>query len=122
MRTSLPAPKLACQSGFSIVEALVALAMMGIAGGLLAATFTVTLAARRSAALDVHSAAVVRTRIAVLARRPCSAADTSGVDQLDGAVDTWSARRTESAWEFSDSLAIPGVAARAPLSGRVRCR
>jgi type II secretory pathway pseudopilin PulG len=125
LRTQLPArPRTPCavrRTGFSIVEALIALALMGVAGGLLAATFTVAGAARRSAALQAQGAAVLRTRIALLSRRPCSAADTSGVDQVGGARDAWRAQRVDAGWEFTDSVAVPGAAPKT-LTGRVRCR
>ena len=108
------------RAGFSIVEALVATVMMGIAGGLLSAAFTVATAARRSALRDTDAALALRTRVALLARRPCSAGDTAGVEVHGPTTVAWSAHRTESGWSFTDTVSVAGAA---PLraAGTVPC-
>ena len=123
MRQTLPALHVArgTRSGFTIVEALVATMIMGVAGGMLAAAFTVTTAARRRATLDRHTAVQVHERIALLSRRPCSAADTSGSGTLGAATHWWRATRIANGWAFTDSVTVPGAPARSAIAGTVAC-
>jgi type II secretory pathway pseudopilin PulG len=107
--------------GFTIVEALVATMIMGVAGGMLAAAFTVTTAARRRAALDVQSAVQAHERIALLSHRPCVAPDTSGSGSHGAALTWWRAARVPAGWSFSDSVSLPGVPPRPASSGVVAC-
>jgi type II secretory pathway component PulJ len=107
--------------GFTVVEALVATMIMGVAGGMLAAAFTVTTAARRRAALDTQTSIQVQERIAFLSRRPCSAADTSGSGTAGAATHWWRATRVADGWTFTDSLAIPGAPPRPASAGTVAC-
>ena len=109
------------RSAFTVVEALVATMIMGVAGALLAAALTVTTAARRRASLDVRTAALVHERVAVLARRPCAAADTTGTAQVGNATAWWTARRVGSGWAFAESVRVPGAAARPAQTGLVSC-
>jgi type II secretory pathway pseudopilin PulG len=110
------------RAAFTIVEALVAIAMMGIAGAFLAAAYTVTTAARRSAVLDARSADAVHLRIAFLSRRPCAAPDTSATVLNGRVMEAWRARRSGSGWNFVDSVAMPGAPPRASVTGTVPCR
>jgi type II secretory pathway component PulJ len=107
--------------GFTVVEALVATMIMGVAGGLLAAAFIVTTAARRHAALDMQTAVQVRERIAHLSRRPCAAADTAGTAAHGNALIWWRASRVPEGWSFADSVALPGAPPRPAATGRVAC-
>jgi type II secretory pathway pseudopilin PulG len=116
------APGSRLRTGFSIVEALVAIAMMGVAGGFLAAAFTVSTVARRRAELDSRTAALVHERVASLARRSCALADTSGSSSAGASREWWTARRAESGWIFSESVVVAGVPPRAALTGAVPCR
>jgi prepilin-type N-terminal cleavage/methylation domain-containing protein len=109
------------RAGFTLVEGLVALAVIGVAAGLLASAVTVATAARRRAALDAHAAATLRTRVTMLARRSCADADTAATDRLGGAVVVWTARREGAGWAFVDSLFMPGTTSPPPLRGTVRC-
>jgi type II secretory pathway pseudopilin PulG len=109
------------RSGLTIVEALIATALMGVAGSMLAASFTVAGTARRNAARDARAAQALRERIAVLSRRPCAAPDTAGVDASGGATVFWTAHRAESAWRYSDSVIVPGAVPHAPDGGLVPC-
>jgi type II secretory pathway pseudopilin PulG len=107
--------------GFTIVEALVATMIMGVTGGMLAAAFTVTTAARRRAALDVQSAVQTYERIALLSHRRCSAPDTAGSGAHGAALIWWSATRVTGGWSFADSVALPGAPSRPVSTGVVAC-
>lgn len=95
--------------------------IMGVAGGMLAAAFTVTTAARRRAALDVQTAVQVQERIAFLSRRSCSAADTAGTGAHGAAMFWWRATRVADGWSFADSVALPGLPVRPAVTGTVAC-
>jgi prepilin-type N-terminal cleavage/methylation domain-containing protein len=108
-------------TGFSLVEALVALALFGVAAGLLAGAMTVTVAARRRAELERHTSVAVHERIALLARRPCAAADTGGAPAAGATREWWSATRSGGAWVLVDSIATVGTAPRSAVRGEVAC-
>lgn len=108
--------------GFTVIEALVAIVTLGVAGGLLAAAFTVSTAARRRALLDVRGASWAQQRMALLAARSCLAADTSDSARSGPASEAWSAMRAADGWAFVDSVSVAGAPARAAFRGTVACR
>ncbi len=109
------------RTGFSVVEAIVATTMLGVAGAMLAGTFSVLHAMRAHAAARAASSVAVAERVAVLARRPCAAGDTAGADRLGRAVSRWGARGLGAAWAFADSTAAPGGGPPVVTSGQVSC-
>lgn len=108
-----------CRRGFSIVEALVATALVGVASAALAAALTVRTALRRQAGRDAVAARVLHEVSATLARRPCTAVDTSAAQRVVGADVRWQARRVASAWEFLQSVEVGGAVI--VSEGRVPC-
>jgi hypothetical protein len=105
----------------SVVEALIAVAMLGIAGASLCAAFAATTAARRHAAADTRAADATLARIAWLSRRSCVAADTAGLDADPGGSVAWTARRNGAKWVFTDSVRVNGVRAVTATGGFVAC-
>lgn len=107
--------------GFTVVEALVAVAMLGTGGAMLAASLTVVhgLRARSLAGLAVADA--VADHLGVLARRPCTAADTGGVSVAGGAANRWAATRHPRGWLLIDSVGIAGARTAAGLSAYIAC-
>ena len=106
---------------FTVVEALVATAVIGVASAALAAAFTATGSLRARAAIRVAAATLPRARIASLAARSCAAPDTAGGIAVSGLRGTWVARRTGAAWTFSDS-ARASTADAFRFDGSVSCR
>jgi type II secretory pathway component PulJ len=109
------------RTGFSVVEAIVATTMLGVVGAMLAGTFSVVRAARARAEARGASALVVAERVATLARRPCTAADTAGGDRLGRAISRWAANRSGAAWAFADSTTAPGSGPPVVIAGQVPC-
>ena len=91
-------------SAFTIVEALVATAIVGLAS----AAFAVALAAngslRAQASARVVAAQIVAARLASLAARRCAAPDTGGIARADRATESWRARRIGAAWSYTNSI------------------
>lgn len=125
MRSMIARPR-----GFSIVEALVATMLVGVASALLASALTVRTVARRDAARDATAAAALGDLVGVLAARPCLAADTSAESTRETAMGTalvrWHARRAGAGWAFAESVSVR-VGARngsdvVATEGRVSCR
>jgi len=92
------------RAGFTVVEALVATAIVGIAAAALAASLTATGAVRARATARNRAAAIARGQVAELSGRACAAPDTAGVIAVAGATGTWEARRAGAGWTFSDSV------------------
>jgi type II secretory pathway pseudopilin PulG len=109
------------RAAFTIIEALVATAMLGVAGASLAATLTVVATVQNRAALRAATAAAGGRRLNALVRRPCTAPDTAGADAAGPVLDAWTARRTGGSWVFADTLRAPGAPA-AVIGGTVPCR
>jgi type II secretory pathway pseudopilin PulG len=113
--------------GFSIVEALVATMLVGVASTLLAAALTVRTAARRQSARDAVAAHALSDVLSTLARRPCTAADTAAESALETAAGTarvrWAALRSRAGWSFTETLfvAAPGRRTVVATQGRVPC-
>jgi type II secretory pathway pseudopilin PulG len=106
---------------FTVVEALVATTVIGVASAALAAALTATGTLRARAAVRVAAATLPRARIAALAARSCAAPDTAGGIAVSGLTGTWVARRTGAAWTFSDSVHA-GPADVFRFDGSVSCR
>lgn len=105
---------------FTLVEALVAIVLVGMAGAALAASFTTGSALRGRATVLTSAAGIAHSRIAALASRSCAAADTSGTTVARGASGSWTARRDGAGWAWSDSLRA-GQAVPIRLEGTVTC-
>lgn len=116
-------------TGFSIVEALVATMLVGVASALLASALTVRTVARRDAARDATAAAALGDLLGLLAARPCVAADTSAESTRETAMGTalvrWHARRSGAGWAFAESVSVRvGTGAGSDVvatEGRVPC-
>lgn len=121
---------IARQRGFSIVEALVAMILVGVASALLAAALTVRTVARRDAARDATAAAALIDLLGMLAARPCMAADTSAEATRETAMGSaqvrWHARRSGAGWAFAESVSVRAGAGNGSnviaTEGRVPCR
>ncbi len=92
------------REAFTVVESLVAIAVVGIAGAALAVSLTAGGVLRRRASVSVAASAVVAGRIALLAARPCAASDTGGTTSAGEASDAWTARRRGTVWVWADSI------------------
>ena len=109
------------RNAFTIVEALVALVVVGIAGTAWAASLAANGALRSRASARVVAGRLVAARIAALAARSCAAADTGGVASAGTATEAWSAQRDGGRWSYSDSISVaPTLAVR--VGGAVACR
>lgn len=108
--------------GVSVVEALVAVSLLGLAGTSLAASFSVVARADTAARVALAAADAARERVALLSARSCGASDT-GASMLAGAArTTWRANRVPEGWAWFDTTTIPARAHRVVLAGTVRCR
>lgn len=105
---------------FTLVEALVAIVLVGMAGAALAASFTTGSALRGRATVLTSAAEIAHSQIAALASRSCAAADTSGTTVAPGASGSWTASRAGAGWAWSDSLRA-GQAVPIRLEGAVTC-
>jgi type II secretory pathway pseudopilin PulG len=109
--------------GFTIVEALVATVMFGVAGATLVASLAVMRAVRVRGLAEFAVARAASDHRAMLAHRACSAADTSGVlTTVDAVEHRWSATRVPEGWRWVDSVFTPGARQSAALAGSIRCR
>ena len=124
MRSMIVRPR-----GFSIVEALVATMLVGVASTILASALTVRTAARREGALDAAAARALADLLRALAARPCWAADTSAELTRETSAGTalvrWQARRSGSGWAFAESVSVragtaPGSTG-VETEGRIAC-
>ncbi len=108
--------------GFSVVEALAATTMLGVAGAMLAAGFGVIGAARARAGLRSGAAILAGERLSLLSRRPCEARDTSGEGRAGTAVSRWAAERTAGGWTFAETTIAPRAGPPLVVEGEVACR
>jgi len=105
---------------FTIVEALVALAVVGIASAALAVSLAASGSLRRRATARLATGQALGARLAMLAARPCTAADTNGVVTAGGITEWWTARRVGAGWAFTDSIGS-STAMETRTSGAVSC-
>ncbi len=108
--------------GFSVVEALVAIILLAAAGTGMAMAFTAAGSLRTRALAERAVADDAVSRMGMLARRPCSAPDTSGTDASGRVVLRWGAVRSGDDWVFADSALASGGSDERIISGRVSCR
>ena len=95
------------RNAFTIVEALVATTIIGIASAALAISLAANSRLRGRAAARIVAARVATERLGFLSARPCAAADTAGTASSAGTSEAWTARRTAGGWTYTDSIAIP---------------
>lgn len=108
-------------AGFSVIEAIVATTMLGVAAAMLAATLGALRTFRATAEARAASALAVGERVATLARRPCASGDTAGSERLGRAITRWGATRSGAAWSYAESTAAPGGGPALVIEGRVPC-
>ena len=107
--------------GFTVVEAVIAIALLGVAGASLASAMAASTAIRTRAKARDGAAAGLADRLAQLARRPCSAADTAGVDRRNGIAEHWSAKRTIPGWAAVETVQVAGIQEAAVMTVIVAC-
>ena len=108
------------RSAFTIVEALVATAIVGLTSAAFALSLAANASLRTRASARTAAAQIVAERLASLAARNCVAADTNGLTVANGAAESWRARRIGAAWSYTDSItASPTFTFRA--AGLVSC-
>lgn len=95
---------------FTVVEAIIAIALLGVAAASLASAMAASTALRARANARFSAAAGSADRVSQLARRPCAAADTGGAHQRSGITERWSATQTPDGWAVAETV----FAARAP--------
>lgn len=105
------------RSAFTLVEALVATAVIGVAGATLAAVLGGTAVMRARALADARAAQLFRERIGTLAVRACNAADT----QASSPPERWHARRVAGAWVYADTITVAPAPRVVSLQGSVSC-
>lgn len=105
------------RTAFTLVEALVATAVIGVAGATLAAVLGGTAVMRARADADARAAQLFRERIGSLAVRACTAADT----QLLSPVEQWRARRVAASWLYSDTVHVTPAPRVVSMRGAVAC-
>lgn len=109
--------------GFTIVEALVATMILGVAGATLVASLAVMRALRTRGQAETAIARSVADHTALLAHRGCAAGDTAGISRTADAVENrWVATRAAEGWRWADSVFTPGARQAATLAGSVACR
>ena len=109
------------RSAFSLVEVLVALALLGVAAAGLAAAVTAERRLRAIALQRSSAASAVRDRLEALAARPCARGDTAGVRALATGTEHWRALATSGAWLVVDSVSSSGSGPGIRVEARVAC-
>jgi prepilin-type N-terminal cleavage/methylation domain-containing protein len=90
---------------FTIVELLVALVIMGVAGTGLASALTGDRRLRNLAAAHEFAADRARERLEWLAALPC-APGAAGTSSSPWGLERWNASLVQSAWQLADSLVL----------------
>jgi type II secretory pathway pseudopilin PulG len=103
---------------FTIVEALVATAVLGCASTAMVAALFVGGAVGRRGAFNAATARAARAWVRVAAARPCGAADTAGTAPMDRGAASWALTREGAAWRVvlhtADGPAVRTIEARVP--------
>lgn len=105
---------------FTLIEVLVALGLMGVAAGALAAAMAGDHRLRERAAEQGFAATAARARLEMLAISPCSG-DASGVTASARGVERWQARAAGAVWRLTDSIIPRSPAAPVVIEARVTC-
>jgi len=109
------------RSAFTIVEALVAATIVGLASAALALSLAASGTLRQRASARTGAAELTVGRVATLGARGCSAADTSGTTASHTLTERWGAQRAGAAWIYADTIAGAPIAT-VHLFGAVACR
>lgn len=108
------------RAAFTLVEALVATAIVGLASAAFALSLAANASLRAQASAHANAAELMAARLASLANRACVAPDTAGTATANGATESWRARRIGAAWSYTDSItASPTLTVRG--TGLVSC-
>lgn len=105
---------------FTLIEVLVALALMGVAGAGLAGTLTADRRLRDFAAVHAFAADRTRERLGLLAVLPCLS-DAAGVTASAWGSERWRATPSRSIWWLTDSLELHWLATPLVIKARVAC-
>src|SRR5476651_692959 len=105
---------------FTIIEILVALILLGVAGAGLVSALTGDRRLRDLAAAQLFAADRARERLESLAALPCAAA-ASGTSASPWGSERWSAIATQNSWQLTDTLSLARVAAPLIVLARVAC-
>lgn len=108
-------------SAFTIVEALVATTILGIASAALVASLAANSHLRSRASAKTTAAQLSAERIGFLAARACTAPDSAGATGGAAASELWTARRSAGGWKYTDSIAV-APAFTFQIDGTVACR
>lgn len=106
---------------FTIVEALVATTIVGIASAALAVSLAASSHLRSRAAARIAAAQIAAQRTGFLSARACAAPDTDGVTAAARGTEVWRARRSAGGWTYSDSITV-APAFTLHTAGTVACR
>jgi len=101
---SRPAP------GFTVVEAIIAIALLGVAAASLASAMAASATLRARAEARFGAAAGTADRVAQLGRRPCAAADTAGSDRRRRTTERWAAARVQQGWAAAETVFVARIA------------
>ena len=105
---------------FTLVEVIVALALMGVAAAGLVTALTGDHHLREMAAVRSFAAARARERLELLAALPCSG-DASGVTTSVWGVERWHSQLSLRTWHLTDSLVPPPPSIPIVIEARVAC-
>jgi prepilin-type N-terminal cleavage/methylation domain-containing protein len=108
------------RQAFTIIEILVALILLGVAGAGLVSALTGDRRLRDLAAAQLFAADRARERLESLAALPCAAA-ASGTSASPWGSERWSAIATQNSWQLTDTLSLARVAAPLIVLARVAC-
>lgn len=116
-----PAPMPATsRHAFTIVEALVATAVLGCCAAAMVAALYVGAAIGRRGAFDAATARAVRAWVRAAAARACTAPDTAGRGAIERGAASWSLAHDGAAWRVvlhaTDSLVVRTIEARVPCA------
>jgi prepilin-type N-terminal cleavage/methylation domain-containing protein len=105
---------------FSLVEVVVALAVLGVSMAALALALAGDLRLRGLAAADAGAASSAQSRLELLATRACPG-DTAGALATPWGGETWRAVASRRSWRLTDSLALRRSTASLVIEARVAC-
>jgi prepilin-type N-terminal cleavage/methylation domain-containing protein len=106
--------------GFTLIEVLVALILLGVASAGLVTSLTGDRKIRDMSAAQLFAAGRARDRIETLALLAC-AADASGTSVSAWGSERWHASASPTAWSLTDSLVLTRSTVPLVIQARVAC-
>jgi prepilin-type N-terminal cleavage/methylation domain-containing protein len=108
------------RAGFSLVELLVALTLLGVGATGLAMTLAGDRRVRDLAVAHSRAAERARARLESLAGHPCGA-DTAGTSTAPWGAESWRATAANGSWRLTDAFLLRGSSRPLVIEARVAC-